>query len=454
MDITLLPAHEQARLIAAGELSSRELLDASVARYEHLDGELNAVIVERIDDARRGAADADDAVVRGDELGPLHGIAMTVKEVIDWVGTPSTWGDPRHANHYPDRNAVVLDQVIAAGAIVWGKTNVPLELGEWQTFNAIHGRTNNPWDLERTPGGSSGGSAVALAVGYAGLEIGSDIGGSIRFPSHYCGVFGHKPSFGAVSADGHDYPGQPAEVDLNVVGPMARSARDLDTAMRLFSRIVLPDEPRRELRDFTVGVMLEHPFGGEQDGEMTSVLQASIDQMAEAGLRVRIADTGIDHARAQRNYLLLNHAATSGVDQSWHGEERTGITHRQWVELSNERQLIRRQWAAYFDEVDLLLCPVAASAAPPHQTDVPFMEQTLPVNGRQISNFDQWLWAGIANGAYLPSTAFPAGRSQIGLPVGLQALCPFAHDLRGIAFAAAVEREVGGFEPPSMAVRT
>ena len=254
-----------------------------------------------------------------------------------------------------------------------------------------------------------------------------------------------------MSPDGHDYPGQPGEVDLNVVGPMARSARDLDTAMRLLSRIVLADEARSELRDFTVGVMLEHPFGGEQDDEMTSVLQASIDQMAEAGMRVRIAETGIDHARAQRNYLLLNHAATSGVDQSWHGEERAGISHRQWVELSNERQLIRRQWAAYFDEVDLLLCPVAASPAPPHQTDVPFMDQTVPVNGREVSNFDQWLWAGIANGSYLPSTALPVGRTANGLPVGLQALAPFAHDLRSIAFAGAVERELGGFVAPSMA---
>ena len=139
MDITLQPAHEQARQIASGELGARELLDASVARYERLDEQLNAVVVERIDDARRAAAEADNKLARGEETGPLHGVAMTVKEVIDWVGTPSTWGDPRHADHYPDRNAVVLDQVIAAGAIVWGKTNVPLELGEWQTFNAIHG---------------------------------------------------------------------------------------------------------------------------------------------------------------------------------------------------------------------------------------------------------------------------------------------------------------------------
>ena len=445
-----MPAHEQAARIASGSLSARELLDASIERYERLDGQLNAVVVERIDDARRAAAGADDAVARGESLGPLHGVPVTVKEVIDWVGTPSTWGDPRHADHMPDRNAVVLDRLVGAGAIVWGKTNVPLELGEWQTFNQIHGRTNNPWNLERTPGGSSGGSAVSLAVGYAALEIGSDIGGSIRFPAHYCGVYGHKPSFGAVSADGHDYPGQPAEVDINVVGPMARSARDLDIAMRLLTRLVLADESRSNLDEFTVGVMLEHPFGGEQDAEMTAVLAAGIDRLAEAGLNVVAAETGIDHAAAQRNYLMLNHAATSGVEQSWHGEERVGITHRQWVELSNERQRIRRQWASYFESVDLLLCPVAASAAPPHQTDVPFMDQTLPINGREVSNFDQWLWAGIASGSYLPSTAFPVGRTAVGLPVGLQALAPFAHDLRGIAFAGLVEQVLGGFEAPPL----
>lgn len=450
MDVTLLPAHQQAKRIASGQLGARELLEASVARYERYDGALNAVVVERIDDARQAADAADEAVARGDELGPLHGVAMTVKEVIDWVGTPSTWGDPRHANNFPERNAVVLDRLLEAGAIVWGKTNVPLELGEWQTFNEIHGRTNSPWDLDRTPGGSSGGSAVALAAGYTGLEIGSDIGGSIRFPAHYCGVYGHKPSFGAVSADGHDYPGQPAEVDINVVGPLARSAQDLDIAMRLLAQMVLPDEPRTDLRDFTVGVMLEHPFGGEQDDEMTAVLQHGIDQLAEAGLNVRAAATGIDHAQAQRNYLLLNHAATSAVDQSWHGEERVGISHRQWIELDNQRQRIRQQWADCFDSVDLLLCPVAASAAPPHQTDVPFMEQTLPINGREVSNFDQWLWAGIASGSYLPSTAFPVGLTGSGLPVGLQALAPYAHDFRGIAFAHAAEVVLGGFVPPPM----
>lgn len=450
MDVTLLPAHEQARLVAAGQIGALELLEASVQRYEDLDAQLNAVVVERIDDARKRARAADQQVVDGAPLGPFHGVPVTVKDVIDWVGTPSTWGDPAHANYHPARNAVVLDRLLGAGAIVWGKTNVPLKLGDWQTYNDIYGQTNNPWDLERTPGGSSGGSAVSLAVGYAGLEIGSDIGGSIRFPAHYCGVFGHKPSFGAVSADGHTYPGQPAEVDINVVGPLARSARDLGAAMRLLSDRVLPEEPRSKLADFRVGVMLDHPYGGEQDEQMTAVLRGAIANLEAAGLTAVTADTGIDHAKAQQNYLMLNFAATSLVDDHPSHLHEAEMSHREWIRLDNERERLRQRWASYFDTVDVLLCPVTASAAPPHQTEVPFPEQMIPINGRPVSVIDQWLWAGIASGVYLPATAVPVGQTPAGLPVGLQVLAPFGHDLRGIAIAALIEEHLGGYRAPPL----
>jgi len=447
MDVTLLPAHKQAALIAGRDISARELLELVVARHEVVGAVLNAVVVERVDAARELARAADEAVVAGAELGAFHGVPVTVKEVIDWVGTPSTWGDPRHANYMPHRNAAVLDRLFASGAVVWGKTNVPLGLGDWQTHNEIYGRTNNPFDPTRTAGGSSGGSAVSLAVGLAGLEIGSDIGGSIRFPAHYCGVYGHKPSFATVPAAGHTYPGQAADVDINVVGPMARSARDLETAMQLLAERVLVTENRDSLADFTVGVMFENPCGGEQDDEMTAVLEATVESLIRAGVTVSRAPQRVEHVRAQQNYLLLNYTATSLMTKAEHVEH---VSHNIWLQLANERQRIRDTWSEYFDEVDLLLCPVAASAAPLHQTEVPFSEQTIQVNGRETSNQDQWFWAGVASGGYLPSTAVPVGQTAAGLPIGMQVIAPFAHDLRSIRFADLLEREMGGFVPPPM----
>lgn len=456
MDVTLLPAHEQARLIAARELSARELLESISHRYDQLHPTINAVVVERLDQAFAAAANADEAIVAGRELGAFHGVPMTVKEVIDWVGTPSTWGDPRHAGYLPARNATVVDRLLQQGAILWGKTNVPLNLAEWQTFNNLYGRTNNPYALDRTPGGSSGGSAAALAIGYAGLEVGSDIGGSLRIPAHYCGVFSHKPSFGAVPQDGHAYPGHDAAVDINVVGPMARSAVDLRHAMHVLSDLVLPNATRTSLNEFTVGVMFDNPLGGEQDDDMTAVLDRAVDALRRAGLTVDERRVGLDHDRAHRNYLMLNYAATALAergDRPNPDEHGAGLSHRVWLQLNNERQRIRNQWQRYFESVDLLLTPVTAGLAPPHQTDVPFMDQTITVNGHEVSNQPQWLWFGLASGAYLPATVVPVGQTSAGLPVGMQIIAPYAGDARSIRFAELVQRELGGFVPPALVTR-
>jgi len=376
--------------------------------------------------------------------------------VIDWTGTPSTWGDPKHAGYLPVRNAVVVDRLLDEGAIIWGKTNVPKDLAEWQTFNAIHGRTNNPYDLDRTPGGSSGGSAVSLAVGYAGLELGSDIGGSLRIPAHYCGVASHKPSYGAVSQAGHAYPGQPAPVDVNVVGPMARAASDLAAIMPVLSDLRLAPEARSSLRDFTVGVMFENPTGGEQDEEMTAVLSGAVGELERAGLRVDSSPVGIDHHAAHRNYLLLNYAATGLTERSDRpdvdGRNDAVLSHRMWLEVANQRQLIRDQWHQYFENVDLLLCPVTAGVAPFHQTDVPFVDQTIPVNDHLVSNQDQWVWFGMASGAYLPATVVPVGQTASGLPVGMQIIGPFAGDMRSIKLAMLIEQQLGGYRAPGLVI--
>jgi len=362
VDVTLLPAVEQARLIASRELSASELLDQVVARYERFDPRVNAVVVERIELAQRHASAADTAVVKGEPLRRFHGVPATIKDVIDWTGTPSTWGDPKHAGYLPVRNAVVVDRLLDEGAIIWGKTNVPKD-----------------------------------------LELGSDIGGSLRIPAHYCGVASHKPSYGAVSQAGHAYPGQPAPVDVNVVGPMARAASDLAAIMPVLSDLRLAPEARSSLRDFTVGVMFENPTGGEQDEEMTAVLSGAVGELERAGLRV-------------------------------------------------DSQLIRDQWHQYFENVDLLLCPVTAGVAPFHQTDVPFVDQTITVNDHLVSNQDQWVWFGMASGAYLPATVVPVGQTASGLPVGMQIIGPFAGDMRSIKLAMLIEQQLGGYRAPGLVI--
>lgn len=468
-DISLLPAHHLASMIKSGELSATEALNASLLRYERHNPTLNAVVTERISKAKERAAALDTMQANGESLGPLHGVPVTVKDCIDWEGAPSTWGDPAIANHHPANNATVVDQLQAAGAVIWGKTNVPFQLGEWQTHNEIHGVCNNPWDLTRTPGGSSGGSAAAVASGMAALEIGSDIGGSIRFPAHYSGIFGHKPTFGVVSQAGHTYPGQDADIDINVVGPLARSATDLAEVMRIVSAGLAPTA-KTAPGDFTVGVMLDNPVG-EQDAELTAVLGQAIDALEGAGVRISSAPNPVDHRAAHTVYQLLVRAATSALDRSpedpthaarYDAGDRdynaimgkgTTLGHVEWLGLANQRQRLRNTWAEYFQSVDLLLCPVSASAATLHDTTTPFGDQMIEVNGHLVSTIEQWFWASIANCPYLPASVAPVGLTDRGLPVGIQIIAPDRHDHRSITFAAVIEEVLGGYSPPPMITR-
>jgi amidase len=217
------------------DISARELLEFYLQRVEHYNPRLNAIIFRQDEQARQRADAADAACARGEVWGPLHGVPMTIKEHFDWVGSPSTRGNPVYQHNYPQRNAVVVERLQTAGAIVFGKTNVPLMLADWQSFNDVYGTTNNPWDLTRVPGGSSGGAAAALTAGLTGLDLGGDIGGSLRNPAHYCGVFGHKPTYGIVPSQGVGLPGVYAPADMAVSGPLARSADDLAVALEVLA---------------------------------------------------------------------------------------------------------------------------------------------------------------------------------------------------------------------------
>jgi amidase len=363
--------------------------------------------------------------------------------------------------------------------VLFGKTNVPAWLADWQSFNAVYGTTNNPWDLSRTPGGSSGGSAAALAAGLTGLEAGSDIGSSLRNPAHYCGVYAHKPTFGIVPPRGQALPGRVAQGDISVIGPMGRSAEDLALGLSVMAgadeidgagwRLALPAPHKKSLRDFKVAVMLTDPVS-EVDLEVQARLQALADFLAKKKAKVSdAARPDIDTAEAQRLFVFLLRAATAGRQTPEQFQQNLEIartlspgderyyarmmranvgSHRDWLAANEARHKMRWRWAEFFRDWDLLLCPVAAGAAFPHDHEGERHDRTILINGRRVPTTDQLFWAGYSGMAYLPSTAAPCGFTRAGLPVGVQIVGPQYGDRACIEFARLLEREFQGFVPP------
>ena len=479
VDITLQSAIDQAAAVASKQISARELLAATLARYEAFNPTINAVVYTQIAEAQQRADQADQATARGDSWGPLHGLPMTIKEAWDWVGSPSTSGYADRQAWRPTRNSEAIDRLLKAGAIVYGKTNLPVSMADWQTFNDIYGTTANPWNPDLIPGGSSGGAAAALAAGMTSLELGSDIGASIRNPSHYCGVFGHKPTYGLVPLPGHGNPEGLVELDIGVGGPMARHSADLRLGLDIVAgaggldavgwRLDLPESPHKALADYKVAVMLESPCV-EQDQELTDQLAATVEALNTLGVQVDWhARPDLDIERSHQVYLMLLRSATGTeltpeafAAQAPHGERyRKGdrdyralaghaitMSHWEWAQLNMERAEMRQRWAQFFEHYDLLLCPTAASAAYPHDHSGERPDRTIPVNGGQASTMDQLFWAGWSCGVYLPGTVAPAGLTRSGLPCGLQIVAPHLHDYRGITFAGLMERELGGYQVP------
>lgn len=478
-DIAFASAHELAAKIRAKEIGARELLEHYLRRVEKYNPALNAIIATDYQAARSAADAADTALAKGEVSGPLHGVPMTFKESYDAERMPTTWGLEHLADNIPEVDSVPVARMKAAGAVVFGKTNVPVMLADWQSFNPVYGSTNNPWDLDRTPGGSSGGSAAALAAGLTGLEAGSDIGASIRNPAHYCGVYGHKPTWGILPPRGHALPGTITPADISVIGPLARSAEDLDISLDIMAgphgldaacwTLNLPQATQREPGDFKVAVVLEDQ-NVDQDTVLTDALQKAIDTLAGKGMKiVSGAKPAFDTKEAHSVYVRLLRAATSGRvndeemakqhalladlgddDDSYIAEMARGNTmlHRDWLKLNNRRNQMRETWQELFEEVDLLLCPIASTTAFPHDQEGERIHRKIVVNNKKEPVTDQLFWAGYTGAFYLPSTVAPVGLASDGLPVGLQIVAPHGHDKRAIAFAKMMERELGGFIAP------
>lgn len=480
LEVPFRSAKQLAALIRRKKIGCLELLNLYLERIERYNPRVNAVVCLDVQAAQTRAKRADRAVKRDDLWGPLHGVPMTVKESYDVVGMPTTWGIPDHKENYPQRHALAVERLLQAGAIVFGKTNVPLYLADWQTFNAIYGTTNNPWDVTRGPGGSSGGAAAALAAGLTGLEAGSDIGASIRNPAHYCGVYGHKPTYGVVSPQGQALPGVVAVPDIAVVGPMARSAEDLAVGLAAMAgpdaidgagwQLRLPRPKARRLRDYKVAVMYTDPEA-EVDAMVQEQLHAVADFLGKN--KVRVSDKArpdIDTRAAHRNYIQLLRAATVGRltpamfernlqaaaalppdDDSYAAQmiRAQALYHKDWLAVDETRHHMRLAWAEFFQDYDVLLCPTATTTAFPHNQHGERWERMLTVNGQPQPSTTQMFWAGYPCNFYLPSTVAPVGLARDGLPVGVQIVGPQYGDYTCIHFARLLEQEFYRFTPPA-----
>lgn len=471
-------AVELAAAVRGKQVGALELLEYFLGRVARYNPAINAVIALRAEPARERARAADAALAKGELWGPLHGVPITVKESYQVAGLPTTWGVPGMRDNIASEDAVVVQRLTAAGAILFGKTNLPYLLADFQSYNAIHGQTNNPWDVSRIPGGSSGGSSAALAAGLTGLESGSDIGGSIRNPAHFCGVYGHKPTHGIVPIRGHSLGGV-SFVDISVVGPLARSAEDLALYLDCVAgadlwhapgwTLTLPPPKSSHPRDWKIAVWLDHAVC-PVDRAVSDRIQRAAEALAKAGatisdtarpeldpaaayalyLQLLTGVTGWRQPQAAFDALLARAAGLAADDTSFPAIEARGVTqrHRDWLNANEARFKLRLAWRLFFEQWDALLCPISPTTAFPHDHGEPQHARRVTVNGRAQSYQDQLFWAGLTGMAYLPGTVAPVGPAADGLPVGVQIVGPEYGDRGTIELARLLAREIGGFQAP------
>ena len=478
-ELAFASATELARRIKAREVGCVEMLKMYFDRVDSYNTDLNAIIVQMREAALADAEEADRALAKGDDLGPLHGVPMTTKESYDIAGTPTTWGVPEQKDNIATKDSLAVRRLKGAGAVIFGKTNVPLMLSDFQSYNDIYGTTNNPWDLGRTPGGSSGGSAAALAAGLTGLETGSDIGGSIRNPAHFCGVFGHKPTWNLLPPRGHAMAGILSPSDISVIGPLGRSARDVETAVRVMAG---PDEIAsrgtsldlkplaKPVGDLSVAVWRDDDMA-RVDARVAARVDAVAQALADAGAAVDFDARPVEARHSHTVYQCLLQATMSArlpeeryleverrVAALDPEDESIGATvqrsqvarFRDWIANNEKRTHLRWQWHDFFEPsgggFDVVIAPIMATSAFPHDHR-PFGERRVVVNGVEVSYFDQVFWAGLASVAYLPATVIPTGPDEAGLPIGVQIIGPEYGDLVTLGVAQFLEDAGFAFTP-------
>ncbi|HEY2068316.1 MAG TPA: amidase family protein [Rhizomicrobium sp.] len=462
--------------LAARKISARELLDLHVARNAAMGGKLNAVIATDLEHAQAAAKSIDDARAHGAALGTLAGLPMTIKDGFDVLGMPAVCGNPAWAAR--DKACVDADMVNAArksGAVIWGKTNVPFMLSDFQTYNAIHGTTNNPWDVTRTPAGSSGGAAAALAAGITPLEIGSDIGGSLRHPANFCGVTALKPTWGVLSQRGHipPAPGSYYESDLGVVGPMARDVGDLKLLWEVLRG--KPAATPKPVTDMHIAVWDEEP-GWPLATEVRKGVARAAAALVKAGARVEHAKPEIDGARMMDFYRVLLMAiigaglpeeftrpleamrdadrklVRAGGEGAADASTRLGMagSYRDVVWAEARRQEAKDRLAAFFADYDAILMPIGMVPPFTHNSEVSFQDRVLEVDGTAVPYPAMLNWIAPATVLHAPALAVQAGHTADGLPMGVQIVGRWNEEDRLFDLAAAVERDLGGFVAPPL----
>ena len=467
-----------------GTMGAVELTELYIRRIERHDRALNAVVVRDFTRAREQAVGAEHARTRG-ERPSLLGLPMTLKESINVTGLHTTCGVPDWKAFISQHDAPVAVRTRAAGAVLLGKTNVPPLLADWQSANPIYGRTNNPWDVGRTPGGSSGGGAAAIAAGLTALEVGSDIGGSIRVPAAFCGIYGHRPSETLLPRSGQ-FPMPPLPnpaVVMGVQGPLARSAEDLELALSVLAgpdvgedvawKVSLPAARRERLADFRVAVLPPIPWH-PLDEQIAAGLHDLAGRLAKLGAVVKeIQPDGLgDHREYHAFYRTLLSAVTgarvdadtrrqrvetftrAGDDFSLAAARGLEGTAGDYILWNGRREQYRAAWRAFFREWDVLLAPAINVLAYPHierawPADDSDLTLTFTVNGGAVPYLHGLCYPALSTVPGQPATAFPVGLSREGLPIGLQAIGPYLEDLTPIRFTALLAREIGGFRKPS-----
>ncbi|MEA2650207.1 MAG: amidase [Candidatus Binataceae bacterium] len=464
-----------AKQIRERRLSSREALDYFLARVQALDQPINSVVTIDADRARAEADEADAILARGEVRGPLHGVPMTIKDSFQTARMRTTSGAPELSSFVPTEDAWPVARLREAGAIVFGKTNLPIYAGDLQSYNAIFGTTNNPYDVTRTPGGSSGGSAAALACGFTPLELGSDIGGSIRLPSHMSGVAGHKPSYGIVPAHGQ-IPGPPGTLtlaDLAVAGPMARTVEDLKLGLDLMSgpnrwehpawHLKLPPPRRGTLKEYHIAAWLDDP-ACPVELEVHDLLETAAKTLEGAGLQVnyearpeftleKVSDTFFALLQAAlaggvANDRLEDYANTVGDTPAAHTRRLLAMRHRQWLSWNERRLQMRKRWEEFFRNWDAILLPVMPCPAIPHDHSEPQSSRGVLVGGEQRSYWSLITWMAPAGACYLPATVVPVGLLANGLPVGIQIVGPYLEDRTTLNIAKHLLAMLGGCPRP------
>ncbi|HEX8168060.1 MAG TPA: amidase family protein [Beijerinckiaceae bacterium] len=478
MDLTL-PAHALRDRLLRREISAVELLDATLERIAAVNPSVNAVVGIEAELARAAAEESDRRIAAG-EARALDGLSITIKDAFDVAGLRSTAGAPAYRDRVPSADAAPVARLRAAGAVIVAKSNVPTFVSDFQSYNPLYGTSNNPWDLARSPGGSSGGAAAAVATGMAAFELASDLGGSARWPAHACGVFGLKTTWSLVPTWGHVPP--PPErrtarnVDVMVAGPLGRSAADLDLVLPVLAgprdptvRTALAPPRRTDPQGLRVALWVDDPFAPAQ-AEVTAGVRRAARLLEEAGAVVdEAARPAVRFEEAFEVFSLLNHfivayglppkirlrlqqgaASASPNDLSHRALQARGarMTPSLYHQTTLRKRRIERQWARFFERYDVILCPLAPVAAIPHDHNPDVHARTLDVDGRSLPYLDFLKWGSLASGADLPAAAVPVTRTTAGLPTGVQIIAARGEDRTAVAVAGMLEKLGCRYEAP------